>query len=126
MTTRVQVTWLDASEVMSAAELCKVCGFSPAELDELVEYGALAPLAPPAPAPAPAGPSFSGAWVAPLREAARLRRDYDLDIFTVAVLLGYLDRIESLERELHSLRARIPGHAHPAREGPQPWREPHG
>ncbi len=121
MSSRVQVTWLDASEVMSAAELCRVCGFNPAELDELVEYGALAPLV-----PAPAEPSFSGAWVAPLREAARLRRDYDLDIFTVAVLLGYLDRIDALERELHSLRARIPAHAHPARDGPQPWREPHG
>jgi len=44
----------------------------------------------------------------PLRQAARLRHDLDLDLFAVAILLGYLERIEGLEGELRSLRARRP------------------
>jgi chaperone modulatory protein CbpM len=116
------VTWLDSRETLTAAELSRTCGMSPEQLAELVEYGALVPLD-----RTVAEPVFSGACVSPLRKAARLYRDFDLDLFAVAMLLGYLNRIEELEHEVHSLRARIPGHAHlSAREGPQPWREPHG
>lgn len=121
-TQAVQVTWLDSRETLTTAELSSICGMSAEQLAELVEYGALSPLD-----KAAAEPHYSGACVAPLRKAARLYRDFDLDLFTVAMLLGYLNHIDELERELHSLRARLPGHAHlSAREGPQPWREPHG
>lgn len=116
-----QVTWLDARETLTAAELSRTCGMSPEQLAELVEYGALVPID-----RTVAEPLFSGVWVAPLRKAARLHRDLDLDLFAVAILLGYLTRIDELERELHSLRAHLPGHTHASREGPQPWREPHG
>jgi len=118
----VQVTWLDARETVTAQELCQACGMSLAELDELVEYGALVPHG-----TAQAARSFSGTCVVPLRRAAQLRRAYDLDLFTVSVLLGYLNRIEELEREVQSLRAHLPRHTHmEPREGPGPWREPHG
>ena len=61
----------------------------------------------------------------PLREAARLRADYDLDLFTVSLLLGYLQRIAQLEQQLRALNAHVP-HPHTLpREGPTPWREPH-
>ena len=120
-TQAVQVTWLDARVTMTAAELSRTCGMSPEQLAELVEYGALAPLD-----KAEAEPHFSGACVATLRKAARLYRDFDLDLFSVAMLLGYLNRIDELEREVHSLRAHVPAHHVSAREGPQPWREPHG
>lgn len=121
-TQAVQVTWLDARETLTATELSRTCGMSREQLVELVEYGALAPLDGGA-----AEPTFSGACVAPLRKAARLYRDFDLDLFAVAILLGYLNRIDELEHEVHSLRARLPGHTHlSGREGPQPWREPHG
>lgn len=121
-TQTVQVTWLDARETLTAAELSRTCGMSAQQLGELVEYGALAPLD-----SGVAEPLFSGACVAPLRKAARLYRDFDLDLFAVAMLLGYLNRIDELEREVHTLRAHLPGHTHVApREGPQPWREPHG
>lgn len=117
-----QVTWLDARETLTVAELSRTCGMGPAQLMELVDYGALVPLDRDS-----AEPRFSGVCVAPLRKAARLYRDFDLDLFAVAMLLGYLNRIEELEREVHSLRAHLPGHSHlSAREGPQPWREPHG
>lgn len=119
----VEVGWLDARETVSMRELARACGLSAAELDELVEYGALAPLHRGQPER-----TFSAEWIVPLRTAGRLRHDFDLDLFAVAILLGYLTRIEDLEREVKHLRAHLPTHAHPVprSEGPAPWREPHG
>ena len=97
--------WLDSRETVTLSELSLFCGMSAAELDELVDYCALVPLAPVAPERC-----FSAEWVAPLRTAGKLRIDYDLDLFTVAVLLGNLNRIEMLERQVRSLQALIPFH----------------
>jgi chaperone modulatory protein CbpM len=117
----VEVAWLDARETVTRAELAGICGLTEPELAELMEYGALQPLA-------PAGPEvFSAECVPALRRAGQLRRDFDLDLFAVAVLLDYLNRIDALERQVKSLQAHLPKHAPPMqREGPQPWREPHG
>jgi chaperone modulatory protein CbpM len=118
----VEVAWLDARETVTLAELSRVCGLNASELEELQEYGALQPLD-----AAAAERHFSSECVGPLRHAARLRRDFDLDLFAVALLLDYLHRIDALERQVKSLQAHLPGHAHALpREGPQPWREPHG
>jgi chaperone modulatory protein CbpM len=114
-------TWVDASETISRAELSRSCQVSPGELDELIEYGALAPVQ-------KHGQEivFSAACAPALRTACKLRRDYDLDLFTVALLMDYLNRIERLEREVRSLQAHLPAHlVKPHRDGPQPWREPH-
>jgi chaperone modulatory protein CbpM len=118
----VEVGWLDARETLTAPELSRVCGLSAAEIDELIEYGALDAIR------RNESPRvFSAECVAPLRAAGRLRLDFDLDMFTVAILLGYLNRIEELEREVKSLRAHLPRHTQVHRdEGPAPWREPHG
>lgn len=118
----VEVGWLDARETLTVSELSRVCGLSASELDELVEYGALNPIPRNEPERA-----FSAECVAALRAAGRLRRDFDLDLFAVAILLGYINRIEELEREVKSLRAHLPRHSQLQRnEGPAPWREPHG
>jgi hypothetical protein len=74
----VEVDWLDARETVSMAELSRVCGLSETELGELMEYGALVPLD-----KAATGRLFSSECIAPLRRAARMRRDFDLD-FAVA------------------------------------------
>jgi chaperone modulatory protein CbpM len=114
--------WLDPHRRVDQAELAHMCSLSVVELDELVEYGALVPLVPEGSA---ATRCFSAACVAPLREAVRLRALYDLDVFTVSLLLGYLQRIEHLEHQLRALHAHVP-HPQPLpREGPAPWREPH-
>lgn len=118
----VEVAWLDARESVSLPELSQVCGLTEAELTELMEYGALAPLQSGHPER-----MFSAEYVGPLRHAARLRRDYDLDLFAIALLLDYLHRIEVLERQVKSLQAHLPAHArHTREEGQQPWHEPHG
>lgn len=119
---KVEVTWLDTRETVSMTELSGICGLTEAELRELVEYGALAPLDRQQP-----DPVFSSERIGGLRRAARLRRDFELDLFAVALLLDYLDRIDALERHIKSLEAQVPAHAQkPRREGPQPWHEPHG
>lgn len=118
---RHDMTWLDASETISRAELSRACQVSAGELDELIEYGALAPLQ-------KKGEElvFSAACAPTLRAACKLRKDYDLDLFTVALLMDYLNRIERLEREVRSLQAHVPAHLVTVhRDGPQPWREPH-
>ncbi len=96
---------LDATQVISLSALAECCGMSPAELDELMDYKALVPL--------PESTSeivFSASWVAPLRAVAKLRLDFDLDLFSVAILLEKQLRIELLERQVQSLQAQAPGH----------------
>ena len=97
--------WPDSLETISLTELSHCCGMTEAELDELVEYCALLPVSPAAPERA-----FSAQWVVPLRNAAKLRVDYDLDLFTVAIVLDKLTRIEILERQVHSLQALLGPH----------------
>jgi chaperone modulatory protein CbpM len=95
--------WLDTRETITLTELSDCSGMSEAELNELVDYCALMPLT-----PVDEERVFSAQWVAPLRHASKMRVDFDLDIFTVAMLLGHLNRIEVLERQVHSLKALLP------------------
>jgi chaperone modulatory protein CbpM len=100
--------WLDAHETLSMTELAQASALSTEELNELVEYGALEPLD-----AARNTHYFSAECVMPLRAASKLRRDFDLDLFTTAVLMDYLARIDVLERQVRSLKATMPG-SHPA------------
>ena len=97
----LDVTWLDSRETVSLVELSRACGMNLDELVELVDYGALAPVESTA-----QGSLFSAGCIVQLRTVSRLRVDFDLDVFTVAVLMGYLDRIDELERQVRSLQAR--------------------
>jgi len=111
--------WLEPGERLALDELSRLCGLTRDELAELVEYGALVPVS--------AGETrFAAEWVLPLRRAGRLRADFDLDLFTVGLLLGYLRRIDALEHELRALRAHMPRHLQEHAPSPGPWREPHG
>lgn len=95
--------WLDEHNTVTLTELSQFCAMTAAEVDELVEYGALLPLE--------QGREelvFSAQCITPLRAAGKLRLDFDLDLFSVAMLLGYLNRIEALERQVHSLQAHLP------------------
>jgi chaperone modulatory protein CbpM len=111
--------WLDARDAVAADELCRACRITPEELDEIVGYGVLVPL--------PVGDRrvFAADWLVPLRTATRMRRDFDLDLFAVGLILDYLRRIEQLEREVGSLRAHLPSHEAQPREGPGTWHEAH-
>jgi chaperone modulatory protein CbpM len=98
-----EVAWTDAGGTVTVAELTRITTLTEGELVELIDYGALAPLG--------QGQTqllFASAWVTPLRAAGKLRRDFDLDIFAVAILLEYLLRIDGLELEVRAMRARMP------------------
>jgi chaperone modulatory protein CbpM len=101
-TQSLELGWLDDRQVVTVAELCRACSLSAAELQELVDYGVLMPLR-----EAESEMRFSAAWVLPLRRAARLRSDFDLDLYAVSLLLRCIERIEGLESELQSMRARL-------------------
>ena len=75
---------------------------SPTDVNELVEYGALSPLE-------LKGQErlFSAQCITQLRTASKLRLDFDLDLFFVALLLGYLNRIEALEQQVRMLKAQV-------------------
>lgn len=100
-----QTEWLslDASARISLAELAQCCGLTMTELDELVDYKALTPLDGVTPERV-----FGAHWVVPLRTVAKLRVDFDLDLFTVAMMLGQFDRIAQLEQQVQSLQALLP------------------
>jgi len=88
-----EITWM---------QLVSACGLPEGEVRELVRYGALVPRDPAAPTW-----TFEARWLVVARHASRLRRDFDLDPHGVSVLLSFVERIEALESELRSLRARL-------------------
>ncbi|MFA4914018.1 MAG: chaperone modulator CbpM [Burkholderiaceae bacterium] len=93
------MNWLDSREAVSLVELSTACGISSDDLVELIDYGALTPMP-------MQSERFSAHYIVQLRTVSRLRVDFDLDIFTAALFMKYLDRIEELEEELRSLKAR--------------------
>ena len=103
---QTQWHWLDTRETVTLCELSDCCGMSVEELDELVDYCALLPAT--SDGTEAVGRTFSAQWVIPLRSACKMRLDFDLDLFTVAIVLGNLKRIEVLERQVLSLQAQLP------------------
>jgi chaperone modulatory protein CbpM len=97
---RVEAIWPEMADTVGFADLAVACAISPEDLQELMEFGALAPLE-----PAAAEPVFAIGCMAALRTAEKLRRDYDLDLFVVVILMDYLRRIEQLESQIRSLES---------------------
>jgi chaperone modulatory protein CbpM len=95
---------IDELGELSFAQLIECSGMTEAELRELIEYGALVPVD-------PATPSwmFRGDALPIARSAGRLRREFDLDLHGIAVLLRFIERIQELEAELRALRAGVSG-----------------
>lgn len=88
-------TWLDDDSECSTGELVEHSRFLEVEVLELMNCGAL--------------PVHSGRALSAARLAARLRRDFELDLQGVALALTLLRRIDALEAENARLRAIAPG-----------------
>ena len=98
--------WLNDWEVCSAQYLAEVSGLSQADIDELVEMGVIVPVN--GPADAPAQPqSFYLRCVVTVKTARRLRDDFELDRNGMVLALTLMQRIDALNEELDTLRARI-------------------
>ena len=94
--------FLDETGAVSIAQLIEQSGLTEAELQVLVDCGALEPR------DVAAGSwSFSSRCIVTARTARRLRDDFALDdAHSVAVVVRFMQRIEDLERKLHDLQAR--------------------
>lgn len=94
---------LDETGSLSIAQLVERSGLSEADLQVLVECGALLPR--------DTGASqwtFSSRCVVTARTARRLRDDFALDdVHALAVVLRFHERIAALEHELRRLRAML-------------------
>ncbi len=97
-----EAVWLTESQVFSLEELAELSGSSEAELRELVEFGAVTPMDP------EASPwAFNGRCLLTVRLACRLRNHFDLEPHGVALTVSLLERINELEAQICSLRARF-------------------
>ena len=103
---RVELTemlWVE-EHVVSLAELAELTGLPVGMVEELVSAGAIEPID-----AASAEPRFGAAALSAARHARRLHENFDLDAQAMSLVLGLLDRIDGLEQQLRSLRARLPG-----------------
>ena len=98
-----EAVWLTEDTQFSLAELAELAGIPEAEVRELVDYGAVTPVDPDAPAWI-----FSGKCLLTIRTACRLRVSFDLEPHGVALIVSLLERIHDLEAEMGSLRAQLP------------------
>ena len=98
-----EIFWLHEHHALSVNELAELSGLSEAEINELVDYGAITPI------DTDAHPQiFAARCIVPARTARRLRDDFDLNTHGVALALTLLDRVHDLETQLGDLRARLP------------------
>ena len=100
------IEWPAMSDTVSLTELALACSMSLDELRELVDFGALQPID-----PVQTEPVFAMGCMEPLRTAGKLRRDYDLDLFVVVIVMDYLQHIRQLEAQLRTLLATTGGTA---------------
>ena len=87
MNAQTECIRLEARQAVSLQELARMSGLNEADIRELVEYGELSALGDGA-----AEPTFAADCVVPLRQAARLGRDFDLDLFATGLLLDVIER----------------------------------
>ncbi len=100
---QAEAVWLTGDQEFSLAELAELSGISEADLRELVDYGAIAPVDPDAPHWV-----FKGGCLVTARTVCRLRVSFDLEPHGVALVVSLLDRIHDLEAQLDNLRAQMP------------------
>jgi chaperone modulatory protein CbpM len=98
-----EVLWLHEHHQLPIAELAELSGLPEAEINELVDCGAIAPSDVDA-----AALSFDAQCLVTAKTARRLRDDFDLNMQGVVLALTLLDRVHDLEMQLADLRARLP------------------
>lgn len=90
-----ETIWLNESDACSLEQLAESSGLSRAELLDLVDSGAIAPIN-----DDPGHQVFQTHHIVIARTARRLRDDFELDAHGLALALNLLRRISELEAEL--------------------------
>jgi chaperone modulatory protein CbpM len=93
---------IDERGAIDWTQLIELSGVPESDLRELVDEGALVPVDLDSPMW-----SFDAQALVRARAASRLRRELDLDVHALAVVLGFVARIEALEAEVRALRAGV-------------------
>ena len=98
--TLLDAVWLNESGSCTLVHLAEVSGLDSAELQILVDSGALKPLS-------GAGDQllFASAAMQSARIARRLRDDFELNPDGLALAMRLLERVDALERELERMQA---------------------
>lgn len=99
-----EVLWLEQHE-LSLAELAELSGLPPALLEDLLDCGVIVPLELQG---ARAERRFGASALQTARTAGRLRADFELDVQSLVLALGLLERVADLEAQLRELRAQLP------------------
>lgn len=87
---------LDDITLISAGELCGGCGLSRTELQTLIELELITPAK---------ADYYPASALARVRRAKRLRRGLDIDWEMVAIVMDLLQRIDTLQEQVRSLKA---------------------
>jgi hypothetical protein len=99
----VDADWLDEQMELSLSELAMLTDTNELELLEWVNEGIIAPVDVKA-----ATWSFSAKRLDTINMARRLRRDFELDVDGLALIVNLLSRVRDLESQLLDLEAKIP------------------
>lgn len=101
---RIDAIVIEEHRSLSISELGERWGVNIAQLQDLLETGVIEP------STIRSGHGrFTLESAAFVRTACRLQQELELDAHAVGVVLGLLERVRALERELQALRARQPG-----------------
>jgi chaperone modulatory protein CbpM len=93
---------MQSSPFIELNEVAQLCQLDQEDLKELLDYGTIPVVA--SDSDDVCIPSTS---LEALRKASQIRRDYALDLFTMAILVNYLERISELERTNSKLRDEV-------------------
>ncbi|MFL6582427.1 MAG: chaperone modulator CbpM [Burkholderiales bacterium] len=98
-----QAQWLHEQTEISIEQLAELSGASHEMLRELVDFGALIPTNVQS-----EHWTFTPDCIVSVRAAARLQTDFDLDVNSLSVALGLMERIRTLEAQLRELQSQLP------------------
>ncbi len=93
---------VDETMLYSLRETCEICGVHADYLVEMVEAGIVKPHG-----DQPRAWRFTAMAVMRSRKALRLQRDLDINMPGLAVTLDLLERVETLQGELKTLRQKL-------------------
>ena len=98
--THLQIMPSEVVEYFTLAQVSSLCLISQEEANELVEYGAIR-----FDRVIDEESYLSIGRLEPLQAACKLRRDFDMDLFTVVVSVAHLETIADLERQIEKYEA---------------------
>ena len=98
-----QAQWLHEQAEISIEQLAELSGASYELLRELVDFGALIPANVQS-----EQLTFAPDCIVSVRAAARLQSDFELDVNSLSVALGLMERIRTLEAQLRDLQSQFP------------------